>query len=125
MGAPRGELFLLPRLKLALAHAGHTHEWPDVLARIRDGRAQYWESQDGRGCLVTELQTFPNLTAINYWLAAGELKSCLSLVPGIEAWAMQNGVTRATGLGRPGFSKILGDIGVTVIGVGYRKELVK
>jgi hypothetical protein len=123
--AQRGESFLLPRLQIALARAGNTHNWADVLTRIGDGRAQFWQSQDGRGALVTELLNFPNLTAINYWLGAGELHACHALVPGIEAWAKAQGVTRAIGMGRPGFARILGSDGVVVAGVAYRKELAK
>jgi hypothetical protein len=118
-----GEAYLLPRLRRALVYAGGTHDWEDVAARIGDGRAQYWQSDNGRGCLVTEILAFPNLTTINYWLAAGELDACLSLVPAVEAWARSQGVRRATGAGRPGFARILGPDGVTVHGVAFRKEL--
>jgi len=122
---PSGENFLLPRLEAALELAGGTHEWRDVLACIQDGRAQYWQSPDGRGALVTELLSYPRLRVVNYWLAAGELHACLSLVPRIEQWAMEQGCTRAIGMGRPGFAKFLGATGVRVAGVAFRKELVK
>jgi len=118
-----GEEFLLPRLRRALDHAGNTHDWNHVVARIASGQAQYWQSDNGQGALVTELLSFPNLLVVNYWLAGGELQACLSLVPTVEAWARAQGASRATGLGRPGFSQLLGASGVTVAGVAYRKEL--
>lgn len=120
---PGGEHFLLPRLRQALAHAGNTHDWAHIVALIVDGRAQYWQTDDGRGALVTELLAFPNLTTVHYWLAAGEIGACRSLVPNIERWAMAQGATRATGQGRPGFARLLGPDGVSVAGVAYRKEL--
>ena len=120
---PRGEPFLLPRLKAALARAGGTHDWEHVIARIASGYAQYWEAPNGRGALVTEVIPFPKLISVNYWLAAGDLRACMELVPHVEAWAKAQGVTRATGMGRPGFSQILGPTGVTIAGLSYRKEL--
>jgi len=120
----RGELFLLPRLESALLRAGNSHTWADVVARIAAGHAQYWQSHDGRGALVTELLNFPQCKTVNYWLAAGDLRACMGMVPDIEAWARSQGAVRAIGMGRPGFARILGDHGVTVAGVAYRKELV-
>jgi hypothetical protein len=118
-----GEAYLLPRLRRALISAGGTHDWQDVLQRIATGQAQYWETPDGRGALVTEVLRFPNLSVVNYWLAAGELHACHSLVPTIESWARAQGCTRGIGMGRPGFARLLGPEGVTVGGVAYRKEL--
>lgn len=123
--AARGEAFLKPRFERALARAGHTHDWLDVVPRLLDGRAQYWGSEDGRGAIVTELLVYPKLKAVSYWLAAGELQSCLALVPTIEDWARAEGCTRALGQGRPGFARLLGPSGVTVAGYSFRKELVR
>lgn len=122
---PSGEAFLLPRLQRALALAGGTHEWSDVLERLRTGHAQYWQTPDARGALITELLTYPRMRVVNYWLAGGDLNACLSLVPGIEQWAIEQGCVRATGMGRPGFASVLGPSGVSVAGVAYRKELAK
>lgn len=121
--APRGEVFLKPRFESALARAGHTHDLSDVMQQVLARRAQYWGSADQRGAIVTELLRFPKLLAVNYWLAAGDLSSCLSLVPQIEAWARREGCTRAYGQGRPGFGRLLGSSGVTVAGHWFRKDL--
>lgn len=121
--APRGELYLRPRLEAALARAGNTHTYDDILALLHTGRAQLWMSEDQRGALVTELLTYPRLKSVNYWLAAGDLHSCMSMVPRIEAWAVKNGAKYGIGMGRPGFSRVLGP-DVEVAGVAYRKVLV-
>lgn len=121
--ALRGELFLRPRFEAALARAGDTHTWQDVCDRIAKGLAQWWATEDQRGAIITEILVYPQLNVINYWLAAGDLHACMSLVPHIEQWAVARGCTRGIGLGRPGFSRLLGPR-VFVVGVAYRKELV-
>jgi hypothetical protein len=119
---PRGEWFLRPRFEAALTRAGGTHSWADVCARLADGRAQWWSTDDQRGALITEILSYPQLKAVNYWLAAGDLNACMSLVPKVETWAVANGCARGIGLGRPGFARLLGP-GVVVVGVAYRKDL--
>jgi hypothetical protein len=95
-----------------------------VVPRLCDGRAQWHGTPDGRGAIITELLNYPNYRVVNYWLAAGDLRACLSLVPGIEKWARGENCVRAIGLGRPGFRRILGSVGVDVVGIGYSKLLV-
>jgi hypothetical protein len=120
---PRGQSFLQPRLEAALLRAGSTHDWVrDVVPRLCDGRAQWHSTQDGRGAIVTELLDYPNYRVVNYWLGAGELAACRSLVPGIEAWARGEGCVRAIGLGRPAWRRVLGD-DVDVVGLAYSKLL--
>jgi hypothetical protein len=120
----RGQSYLQPRLEAALRRGGSTHDWVrDVVPRLCDGRAQWHGTADGRGAIVTELLNYPNYRVVNYWLAAGDLRACLSLVPGIEAWARGENCVRAIGQGRPGFGRILGS-GVDVVGIGYSKLLV-
>jgi len=124
--APRGQSYLQPRLEEALLRAGSTHDWVrDVVPRLCDGRAQWHGSPDGRGAIITEIINYPAYKVVNYWLAAGELRACLSLVPGIEEWARGENCVRAIGLGRPGFRRILGDVGVECVGLAYSKSLVE
>jgi hypothetical protein len=121
---PRGQSWLQPRLEAALLRAGSTHDWVrDVVPRLCDGRAQWHSTPDGRGCIVTELLDYPNYKVVNYWLAAGELHACRSLVPGIEDWARGEHCVRAIGLGRPGFRRVLGD-DVDVVGLAFSKNLM-
>ena len=119
---PRGEAFLRPRFERALASAGHTHSWPDVVERIRSQQAQWWHSPDERGAIITEILTYPNCKVVNYWLGAGDLRSCLSIAPRIEEWARGLGCTRATGIARAGWMRLLGP-DVHPVGVVYRKDL--
>lgn len=117
-----GEKRILDRLDQALAEAGNTHRFSeDVVPLLLDGRAQYW--QHGEGVIVTELYTFPRLKSLNYWLVAGKLRDCLQLVPEIEAWARDQGASRATGLGRKSWTPTVGRLGFRPVGVAYRKEL--
>jgi hypothetical protein len=123
--APRGEVFLRPRFERALLRSGGAFTWDDVLPRLLDGRAQYWQTDDERGAIITEILRYPRLSVIAYWLVAGELGACNSLVPIIEDWARSQGCIRAIGLGRPGFERFLGPSGVYTTGTGYAKELIK
>lgn len=121
---PRGEWFLRPRFEAALARGGNTHTWADVCQRIGERRAQWWATEDQRGALVTEILHYPQTRHVNYWLAAGDLNACLSLVPRVEAWAIAQGCSHGIGLGRPGFARVLAGRGAEVAGVAYRKLLV-
>ncbi|HEV8502936.1 MAG TPA: hypothetical protein VGR63_15280 [Casimicrobiaceae bacterium] len=99
------QLWLLNRLRQALAHAGGTHELiADVVPMLEDGRAQWW--QRGRGVAITEIRDHPQLREVNVWLTAGHLPDCLALQPEIEAWARKHGVARIVGTGRDGWGRV-------------------
>lgn len=91
-------------LELALERAGPTHRVEDVIARIKDGRAQLWDRGDG--CIITEINDYPLRKVVNYWLIAGVLQECLALEPDINAWARSEGCTVATGSGRRGWGRV-------------------
>jgi len=111
-------------LERALALAGGTHDFQsDVVPRLLDGRAQYW--QRGAAAIVTEIHHYPRCRDVNYWLVGGRLADALALVPEIEAWARTQGATRAVAFGRKGWAPVLGRLGWQVAGTGYRKQLVQ
>jgi hypothetical protein len=118
-----GELFLRPRIEEALRLGGGTHTFGDLAQRVANRRAQWWQSQDERGVIITELLDFPRLRAVNYWIAAGDLEACASLVPQIEAWAIGEGCVRAIGQGRAGFARWARSLGAVTVGTAFAKEL--
>lgn len=99
----------LERFQKALDCGGRTHEVADVVAMIKDGRAQYWSNGDGT--IVTELHKFPNLKAVHFWLVSGDLRHCLALEHDIVPWAIEEGCTVATASGRKGWGRALAPMG--------------
>jgi hypothetical protein len=95
----------LRRLQKALDLAGPTHRIPDVVERVRDARAQFWEHGDG--CVVTELHSYPLSKAVHYWLVSGVLRDCLELQNQIDPWAIEQGCTMATACGRRAWGRAL------------------
>ena len=99
----------LRRLQRALDYAGNTHRIEDVIALIKAGKAQWWDNGDG--CIVTEVHTYPLRRDVHYWLIFGGLKDCLALEPEINAWAITQGCTMATATGRKGWGRAAGPTG--------------
>lgn len=109
------------RFERALAWGGNTHTVEDVAASIRDQRAQFWSNGDGM--IVTEVERFPQFTAVRYWLIAGELRACLDLEPAIEGWARGEGCTVAMASGRRGWGRVAAPTGWRLHGYQFWKPL--
>lgn len=118
-----GEAWLRPKIEEALWRGGATHSFADVVTRVGERRAQWWQSPDERAVIITELHDYPRLRAVNYWLVAGDLEQCAILVPKIEAWAIGEGCARAIGQGRGGFVRMAESLGARPVGVAFVKEL--
>lgn len=77
------------RMEKALQYGGGTHGIDDVVQLVKQNRAQFWSNGDG--CIVTEVEQYPLLTMVRYWLIFGELKDCLALEDQINEWAIGEG----------------------------------
>lgn len=91
----------------------------DLLADLAKGRAQLWEGRTA--AFVTQCIHEPAGPTLHAWLAGGELRELLAMIPGIEAWGRTQGCERATVTGRPGWRRVLSKFGYRQIG----DELVK
>lgn len=90
----------------ALAYCGGTHDIEDVREAIERGEAQFWPGE--RSAIVTQVDTFPRLRALSFWLAGGDLTEITERMrPVIEAWGRELGCTRFTVPGRPGWARVL------------------
>jgi hypothetical protein len=89
------------RLQKALDYGGNTHEIADVVELVKSGQAQFWEHGDGS--IVTEVQTWPRLKAISFWLMSGTIPDCMALEDEILDWARGEGCTVAVSTGRKGW----------------------
>jgi hypothetical protein len=110
------------RLLDALRDGGRTHEIHDVMAALREGRAQVWTG-DNDSVVVTEILLYPQKRVMRYWLAAGSLADILPLVPGLEDWGRKQGATMVEAIGRLGWAPVAKAHGYTLASAVYRKEL--
>lgn len=112
------------RMEKALAYGGGTHRISDVAELIRDGRAQWWNSPSGDGMIVTEVNAYPLVKMIRYWLIFGSLKECLALEDEINEWAISEGCTLAVATGRKGWERAARSTGWKPWLPNFQKSLV-
>lgn len=105
----------------ALERAGRTHSIQDVAQMILSGRAQFFGNE--HGACITEFVTYPRRRVLNVWLAVGELEACLALQPEMEAFALANGATALSAVGRKGWERTLEKHGWKTVGLVLAKEL--
>lgn len=96
-----------PWLEAALEHSSGTHTLADVKACVERGTALFWAGKDA--AMVTEITDYPQLKALNFWLAGGDLAELRdTLRPLAEAYAKAHGCRFATIVGRAGWARALG-----------------
>jgi hypothetical protein len=94
-------------LEAALRHAGGTHTLDDVKAVVNRHEARFWAGRNA--AMVTEINTYPQFAALNFWLAGGDLAELRDeLRPAAEAWAKSLGCRYAAVVGRLGWARALG-----------------
>jgi hypothetical protein len=109
------------RLLEALRISGDTHRVEDLMAALRDGRAQAW---DRNGSLVvTEIIRFPRRTVLRYWLAAGDIDDMVALLPTLEQWGRDQGADVAECEARRGWTPYAAQHGYKPEAIIYRKDI--
>ena len=109
------------RLQEALDRAGPTHTLEDLTELLKAGKAQ-WHC-NGDGCIVTEIENFPLVKAVRFWLIAGDLDACAELAPSVEKWAIREGCRLGLATGRPGWAKVVPALGWKSYGMQWQKTL--
>ncbi len=95
-----------PWIEKALAYAEGTHDLEDVRQAIETGQAQFWPGE--RSAVVTEINRFPKLTSLHFWLCGGDLSELINdMRPAIEAFGREVGCTRFTTAGREGWQRVM------------------
>lgn len=92
-------------IEAALAYGGGTHEFEDVVAMIKSGKAQLW--QGPKGCAVTEIIVYPRKRVLHCFLAGGEMEQITDMIDSAIAWGKTQGCTGLTLSGRIGWSRAL------------------
>lgn len=79
---------------------------------LRTGDAQLWQSDDGLGAAVTEINNYPSgLKRAVIWLSAGRLESVVSMDEDFAHLAKELGCHEVRLYGRPGWGRALRDDG--------------
>ena len=93
-----------PWIEAALEYSGGTHNYQDIVDGISSGYMQLWPAE--RGCLVTEITTYPRKKILNVFLGGGELDQLIEMHDDLSAWGKAQGCDAATIIGRPGWERI-------------------
>lgn len=93
-----------PWIEAALEYSGGTHEFADIKAGIATGHMQLWPAPDG--CLVTEIEVYPQRKVLNVFLGGGNLRQLIDMHDAVAAWGVSQGCTAATIKGRPGWERV-------------------
>lgn len=87
----------------ALQYAGGTHTIDDIKQAIAEQRLVLWPGK--RSAVVTEFVVYPQFTALNFFLAGGDLDELAEMEPIIADWAKRCGCKRIMLAGRRGWTR--------------------
>lgn len=94
------------QIERALAYSGGTHVYEDVLQGVVEGRMQAWVN--GESIAVTEIIVYPRKKVLNGFLAAGNMREILDMVPSAAEWGRAQGCDAFTLAGRKGWQRVFG-----------------
>ncbi len=95
-------------LEMALARAGGTHTYEDVLSLISIGEMFFWPAS--KSCLVTEIVQYPRLRALHVFLAAGDLTEIKDMESSLISFAKSLKCSALSMSGRKGWTKALKEL---------------
>jgi hypothetical protein len=114
----------IPIIESALQYSGGTHNIDDIERAITTKTMQFWPG--AQSAVITEIQVYPRLKALHYFLAGGNLEELARMRPIIEHWAESIGCQRVTLAGRRGWIRsFLADEGYQEKWAVMSKELKK
>lgn len=96
-------------IEAALSYSGGTHTFGDVVEGIQSGRMQLWIN--GRSAAVTEIVAYPRKKVLHGFLAGGNMREIMAMVPSAAEWGRQQGCTSFTLAGRKGWIRVFGRMG--------------
>jgi hypothetical protein len=95
-----------PGLENALARAGDTHTFGDVLQMALAGDVQLWIEDEAM--LVTEVRVTPRRRTLHFWLGTGKKDAVVALSEAVSKWGRESAqCTHATLTGRRGWQRVL------------------
>jgi hypothetical protein len=103
-------------IEAALAYAGDTHTFDDVVAAVAEGKARSWPGP--HSVIITEMVEYPRSKHIHFWIAGGNLAELEQMTPIILDWARTQGCTKASLAGRRGWERTF------IARTGWKQSLV-
>lgn len=91
------------QIEAALKYADDSHSFEDIVRGIEDGQLQFWPGPNS--VIITEILTYPNYRALNFFLAGGDITELEAMYTPIEDWAQARGCDRAILTGRKGWER--------------------
>ena len=99
-------------MEAALEYSGGTHGIEDIAEGLEAGKFQLWPAENS--VIVTQINVYPRLKNLHFFLAGGDLDEIQLMHPLIEQWGKSMGCTRVSLAGRQGWAKtFLKDEGYT------------
>lgn len=93
------------QIEAALKHGGGTHTFEDVVQMLYEGRAQAWVNGDS--IAITEIVYFPRKRALHCFLAGGNMREIIEMMPSAAQFGADHGCTDFTIAGRRGWQRVL------------------
>lgn len=90
-----------PQIEAALAYAGGTHTYDDIVDGVSRHALQLWPGI--RSVMVTEIVVHPQGHSVNFFLAGGNMAELEAMTPVVLEWAKTRGCKLATLTGRQGW----------------------
>ena len=94
-----------PQIEAALEYGGGTHTFEDVVQMLVENRAQAWVN--GSSIAITEIVYFPRKRALHCFLAGGEMREIIEMMPSAAQFGADHGCTDFTIAGRKGWQRVL------------------
>lgn len=90
-------------IEAALKYADDSHSFEDIVRGVEAEQLQFWPGV--RSVIITEILTYPNYRALNFFLAGGDIDELEAMYTPIENWAQGRGCDRAILTGRKGWDR--------------------
>ena len=90
-----------PQIEAALAFADDSHSFEDIKQSVVSGDLQFWPGLSS--VVITEIVRYPRYTALNLFLAGGNMDELEAMLPEIEKFAKHVGADRLVLAGRKGW----------------------
>tara|TARA_B100000963_G_C22480372_1_gene604383 strand:- start:391 stop:780 length:390 start_codon:yes stop_codon:yes gene_type:complete len=108
-------------IEAALAYAGETYAYEDVVDAVQVGEMFFWPAE--QSFLVTEVAQWPRKRVLHIFLAGGKLSEVKSMDESLVAYANFLDCDSISLSGRAGWEKALSDLGYKKIHTTLGKNL--
>jgi hypothetical protein len=108
-------------IRQALAHAGGTHWYEDILYEVQKGNMFFWPAE--KSFMLTEVVQLPRKRIFHVFLAAGSLEEIKEMEPSLEHYAKAMDCDYITLAGRKGWGKALEKLGYKISHFDVAKEI--